>query len=584
MGRNKLNMAMLSSSSVFAEVLLNTTGRHLFTRYCESKKRDEHIKCWNACERFRALVEVDKAQAKQQAHHIYNVYLSPDAAFQLKFPMDVVLQVNASLEQCPNDLFQQVQSTVFRDMFRGPYMQMLKEYWFEAAIDEMEARVYSRFEANLGDNVLLTVRDENGIDKISSVSEGILNTTGYSVVDFIDSSPEFLLGVGSERHAYTSILDRASRKQYGSELLLTYRRDGTPVWALMVGIQLDARAKGPGTRMLWIALDVTRNVNAHTKLASLVFVRKEGSDPDLAGPKAGFFSSLRRRSRDLFHSVTKSHATLDGPSSASVIIPPYRTVSTDSAPDTFGRRFTQPLVDDEDVSRQPQKRGLSLTVQYAAGLGGSYGDLLNRRSSRQSFLFDEDMVVPGLGVSAPGTPEEHDDGEHEEPKGDVPEVEGPVGAEWRVVRTSTPIETLMDSVVDMYTNFVVLSPPSNGLFIKNASPSFCSASGYEESELKGQTLAFLNGARSDKRVWSNFNQILQAGLAVSSKLSQYTKSGSLRYNAVHATPVRDENRTVTGYVLFFQWNNPKSTVTQRKTKRKDLSADSVEDFSTCITS
>ncbi|KAJ3048604.1 hypothetical protein HK102_012663, partial [Quaeritorhiza haematococci] len=141
-------------------------------------------------------------------------------------------------------------------------------------------------------------------------SDGFVNVTGYSREDIIPYNCRFLQGELTDRQAVRRIKEAIEKGQEVTELLLNYRKDGTPFWNLL----FIAPLRNPDGRIRFFIggqVDVTGNLNTEANITPLVDgTDSRASSTDLTNshtdkPNANTPSSLRNQSFD----STKQHPT-----------------------------------------------------------------------------------------------------------------------------------------------------------------------------------------------------------------------------------------------------------------------------------
>ncbi|OLN97640.1 Blue-light-activated histidine kinase 1-like protein 1 [Colletotrichum chlorophyti] len=110
------------------------------------------------------------------------------------------------------------------------------------------------------------ITDALGSDNpVVAASDAFLSLTGYSKAEALPRNGRFLQGALTDQNAVKRIRQAMSREEESLELILNYRRDGTPFWNLLFTCPL-MDSSGKLRYYLGGQIDVSENISSYTEL------------------------------------------------------------------------------------------------------------------------------------------------------------------------------------------------------------------------------------------------------------------------------------------------------------------------------
>lgn len=108
---------------------------------------------------------------------------------------------------------------------------------------------------------------------------------------------------------------------------------------------------------------------------------------------------------------------------------------------------------------------------------------------------------------------------------------------------------LMFKAVEAARNGVIITDPSrpdNPIIYTN--PSFTEITGYSADEILGRNCRFLQGNDRDQKARTDVREAIATGARVTTSLRNYRKDGTLFYNELTISPVRDDDGRLVAFV------------------------------------
>ncbi|ERN11433.1 phototropin-2 isoform X1 [Amborella trichopoda] len=140
-------------------------------------------------------------------------------------------------------------------------------------------------------------------------------------------------------------------------------------------------------------------------------------------------------------------------------------------------------------------------------------------------------------------------------KGGSQFAEGNSGGSFRASEQSDPdsffprvSQELKDALSTLQQTFVVSDATKPDCPIMYASAGFFSMTGYSPKEIIGRNCRFLQGPDTDPMEVSKIREALRTGQSYCGRLLNYKKDGTLFWNLLTVTPIKDENGKVIKYI------------------------------------
>jgi PAS domain S-box-containing protein len=128
--------------------------------------------------------------------------------------------------------------------------------------------------------------------------------------------------------------------------------------------------------------------------------------------------------------------------------------------------------------------------------------------------------------------------------------------------------TLYSRVVDCTLNGITISNARRyPQPIVHANPAFCRITGYAPHEILGRDASILEGPLTDRDDLASLTQTVRNGGEATITLKNYRKDGSMFYNKLSVSPVRDASGEITHYINVIEDVTPQVEVKQRLIER-----------------
>jgi PAS domain S-box-containing protein len=128
--------------------------------------------------------------------------------------------------------------------------------------------------------------------------------------------------------------------------------------------------------------------------------------------------------------------------------------------------------------------------------------------------------------------------------------------------------TLYSRVVDCTLNGITISNARRyPQPIVHANPAFCRITGYAPHEILGRDASMLEGPLTDRDDLASLGQTVRNGGEATITLKNYRKDGSMFYNKLSVSPVRDASGEITHYINVIEDVTPQVEVKQRLIER-----------------
>jgi len=104
---------------------------------------------------------------------------------------------------------------------------------------------------------------------------------------------------------------------------------------------------------------------------------------------------------------------------------------------------------------------------------------------------------------------------------------------------------------------------------------FCQLTGYAREEILGRNCRFLQGEATDRETVAGIRAAIDAGEPITAELRNYRKDGSMFWNRLTITPVRDEHGELTHF-LGYQEDVTDRKLSERERSLFEMQADEIE--------
>ncbi|THZ99383.1 hypothetical protein D6C82_05194 [Aureobasidium pullulans] len=226
-------MADFFAPDVFQAVLSDPATAIRLKSFCESTACDENIVFLEKIEQYSRLL----TKARELLLDIHATYTSPNATEPVNISETISKDLNSAVNSATSvtfcamqDIFTPARKDV-EGLIRDDIYPRFVTHQLTASAAMALAHDRKTYQG-LGDCFCLT--DPKVADNaILYASDGFLDVTGYSRGEIIPRNCRFLQGARTERSSVTRLKSAIDNGQENVQLLLNYRKDGTPFWNLL---------------------------------------------------------------------------------------------------------------------------------------------------------------------------------------------------------------------------------------------------------------------------------------------------------------------------------------------------------------
>jgi PAS domain S-box-containing protein len=135
-------------------------------------------------------------------------------------------------------------------------------------------------------------------------------------------------------------------------------------------------------------------------------------------------------------------------------------------------------------------------------------------------------------------------------------------------KTADEYLTLYSRVLDCTLNGIAISDARRyPQPIVHVNPAYSKITGYAAGDVLGRNASFLDGPLTDKQEVARLEKAIQAGTECNVTLKNYRKDGSMFYNKLAVSPVRDTDGAITHYITVVEDVTAQIEVKQRLIER-----------------
>ncbi|KAG9850929.1 hypothetical protein KCU98_g3067, partial [Aureobasidium melanogenum] len=310
--RPRSGIAGFFAPDVFQAVLSDPATAMRLKSFCDSNACSENIDFLEKIEQYRSLL----AQAQELLLHIHATYTSTHATEPINITETISKSLTSAIDTATSDTFYAMQDIFapaqrhVEDLIRDDVYPRFVTHQLTTSASMALAHDRKTYQG-LGDCFCLT--DPSIADNaILYASDGFIDVTGYSRRDIIPRNCRFLQGAKTDRSSVIRLKSAINNGQETVQLLLNYRKDGTPFWNLLyvaplhdeagntvffLGGQIDCSTTihGRPDVMKILELDDRKALQAHRHDLAV----KDTSNPTPASPRDQF-----KRHRHIFKSTS----------------------------------------------------------------------------------------------------------------------------------------------------------------------------------------------------------------------------------------------------------------------------------------
>ncbi|CAH7685110.1 hypothetical protein BY996DRAFT_4592287, partial [Phakopsora pachyrhizi] len=233
------SLRKLITESVFEDILDDQLARHRFRDWLNKNQMTSAISkmdLWLDSRTFTRLIGL----IKRGSVGIHDIYLNPQSNGLVKFSNETREDLYECLQQIMNIRADKTLLGVERDLLKSLFNNEFQSFLKHLVVSQVQVRLgkYNLSEDDkdgLGNFFILDNLEDH---PIVLVSGGFTKVTGYSKKQIIGRNCRFLQGPGTAPQSVQRIRDGLNSGEGCTELLLNYRRDGTPFYCLLCIIPL----------------------------------------------------------------------------------------------------------------------------------------------------------------------------------------------------------------------------------------------------------------------------------------------------------------------------------------------------------
>ncbi|CAO1634918.1 unnamed protein product [Sympodiomycopsis kandeliae] len=232
------SMRRLLSENVFQQLLDDPLGRHRFRAFLQSEGSEGVLDFYFDLSQYQE----QSNNLKQTTEALYDLYVAEDSESHMQLPDQYNDELYNSLRRAfdvqvsLNPMQEHVRQKLYKDQFQRFIRAMLIEQ------NKVKLGVFGddndESYTGLGDCFCLTNPRAGTENPIVLVSPGFVEVTGYPTRSILGRNCRFLQGPGTNPDSVQRIRDALNAGRPITELLLNYRRDGTPFFCLLSIIPL----------------------------------------------------------------------------------------------------------------------------------------------------------------------------------------------------------------------------------------------------------------------------------------------------------------------------------------------------------
>ncbi|TIB11509.1 hypothetical protein E3P92_02886 [Wallemia ichthyophaga] len=263
------SMRHLLSENVFEELIRDPLGRHRFREYLEQSSSPSTYKLdyWTDVDVFERIV----GQIRAGSQALHDLYIAPSSNTKVDMPpnhSEMVFHRLRYLNELDSGLLHS-QTNLLHSLYEIDFQNFIRHKLIERSKVRLGKENLNDLERNgLGDSFVLTnprLRDH----PIVMSSLGFTKVSGFDRTTIIGRNCRFLQGPGTAPASVQRIRDALNNAEPITELLLNYRRDGTPFFCLVNIIPLRD-TKGQVAYFIGGQVNVTGILSSKKNLSFLV--------------------------------------------------------------------------------------------------------------------------------------------------------------------------------------------------------------------------------------------------------------------------------------------------------------------------
>ncbi|KAG0150047.1 hypothetical protein CROQUDRAFT_652713 [Cronartium quercuum f. sp. fusiforme G11] len=304
------SMRRLLNESVFEELLDDALGRHRFRAWLVKNETSESVAKLDMWLDTRSYGRIINA-VKKGSMGIHDLYLTPGSTGTVTLPAEQNSQLFAALRQVVslNVSFDSTQRHLLNSLYHHEFQRFIKQQIVSQAqvrLGKFNLRDEDR--NGLGDCFCLTnprMRDH----PIVLVSEGFTRVTGYDRSEIVGRNCRLLQGPGTAPQSVQRIRDGLNYGEGCTELLLNYRRDGSPFYCLLCIMPLRD-ASGSLVYFIGGQVNVTGLLTGKKALSFLIADSSDGVN--IGNPSAEEFGNGKYALSPSMQTFTRTEESGDG--------------------------------------------------------------------------------------------------------------------------------------------------------------------------------------------------------------------------------------------------------------------------------
>eukprot|EP00732_Lithocolla_globosa_P002964 Lithocolla_globosa_v1_NODE_2152_length_2134_cov_10.702690.p1 type:complete len:523 gc:universal NODE_2152_length_2134_cov_10.702690:1943-375(-) len=293
----------------FDLLLQNPNAINLFQDFLRFKRAEENLLFYQAVKRLKRSFSVDTAA------NIRDVFLLEDSPFRINVDDSELRTVLDSFQtnRITSSVMDGLLNEVLKVMFTNFYDEFAVDLKKRAAVAVAKLQMLENSTSLNGLADCFSLADmRQPIQPLVAISGGFTAVTGYKRNEIINKNCRFLQGPDTTKQSVRSIRSAISSQKPTTQLLLNYRKDGTPFWNLLYLCPLfDEEQKLEF--FFGGQVDVTKSVCKDLPLAELINAVYESDkytrEPIIKSPRASLSRKLSFLSpRNTFSSTSPQNS------------------------------------------------------------------------------------------------------------------------------------------------------------------------------------------------------------------------------------------------------------------------------------